>query len=332
MGSHELPNIVINNIRFQLEGYNPPDPSGKRSLKMRSFLVDGTSYELYLYQSESSLGLWRLGCWDRGMFYKGKLDYVQQTFIHFILQEFINKNISKIDGLHFKNEHLELSDKIKTDYKEFLDYSFPFCYTKLAAYESTRKHYIPIHINDPSRIVEIKPFSDFEKDETKRCGFWKVSPEPYLKTLSDEFSKIYRLDENSIHFLYTETYEYSTTEFRNTIKFNIISTYFVCRLISRNKQPDLYLYYMIYNIADHTGIDVDGLLIDKYYFPLFLTPNIKITPFGTFQHYVLSAGYICKLFEHMKQAEKFGRGISREIKYIGYMYNDLFPFNEIKTL
>ena len=92
----DLPNIVINNIRFQLEGYNPPDPTGKNSLKIRSFLPDGTSYELYLYQSESSLGFWRLGCWNRGLYYKGKVDYIQQTFIHLNLQDFINKNISKI--------------------------------------------------------------------------------------------------------------------------------------------------------------------------------------------------------------------------------------------
>jgi hypothetical protein len=328
----ELPNIKINYIRFQLEGYNPPDHTGKHSLKIRSFLANGTSYELYLYQSESSLGFWRLGCWDRGIYYKGKLDYVQQTFIHFTLQEFINKNISKIKGIPFKNEHPELSDKIKSEYKEFLDYSFPFCYSKLASYESTRKHYIPIHINDPSRIVEIKPFSDFEKDETKRCGFWKVSPEPYLKELSEEFSRIYQLDQKSIQFLYNDTYEYSTMLNESTIKFNIISNYFICRLISRNKQPDLYLYYTIYNIVNRTNIDAEILLVDKHYFPLFLTPNIKITPFGTYQHYVLSAGYICKLFEHIKQAEKFGRIISRDTKYIGYMYNDLFPFNEIKTL
>ena len=303
--------------------------------------MDGSSYELYLYRSDSSLGFWRLGCWDRGMFYKGIMDYVQQTFIHFTLQEFINKNISKLEGLHFKNEHPELSEKIKTEQTELLENNFPFCYTKLSAFKSTRDHYIPIHINDPSRIVEINPFSNANKDETNRCGFWKVSPEPMLRSLSEEFSKIYQLDKSSIRFIYTDTYEYANKMIDETmIKLNIISNYFICRLISQIGQPDLYLYYMIYNIVNGSSVEVDSLLVDRHYFPLFLTTNITISPFGTFQYYVLSGGYICKLFEHKKQAETFGESFSKQLgksfskdhKYIGYIYNDLFPFNEIKTL
>lgn len=100
----------------------------------------------------------------------------------------------------------------------------------------------------------------------------------------------------------------------------------------QNSGPDLFLYYTIYNIAHGSKISYDSLMVDKKYFPLFLTTNLKITPFGTFENYVLSAGYICKLFEYKKQSETFGNNISKDHRYIGDMYDDLFPFNIIKTL
>ena len=80
-----------------LFGLNPKNEViDRNSLKIISRIPSGEMYELYLYQSETSLGFWRLGCNNRGQLYKGENDYIQQTLIHFSLQEFINKNISKI--------------------------------------------------------------------------------------------------------------------------------------------------------------------------------------------------------------------------------------------
>jgi len=330
----EFPNITIDNIRFQLEGYNPPTPTVDRAcLKIRSFLTDGRNYELYMYQSESSLGFWRLGCWDRGMMYKGSVDYVQQTFIHFSLQQFINNNISKIERLQFKNTHPELTEKLKAENSELLTNSFPFCYTKLTAFKSTREYYIPIHINDVSRIVTIDAFTEFNRDESKRCGFLKVSPEAHLKAISAKLSEKYLLDRSSIQFMYTDTYTYNNTNIHDSpVKLHIISNYFNCHLISKDGKANLYLYYMIYNIVNQSSVHAEQLLVDRRYFPLFLTTSKRISPFGTFEYYVLSASYICKLFEHRKQSDTFGQSVSKDHQYIGYLYDDLFPFNEIKKI
>jgi hypothetical protein len=92
------------------------------------------------------------------------------------------------------------------------------------------------------------------------------------------------------------------------------------------------LYYTNYKITNEDKIDTQTILADNNYFPLFLTTNTNITPFGVYQNYVLSAGYICKLLEYKPQSRGFGIPISKEHNFIGLMYNDLFPFNEIKLI
>ena len=334
----DLPNITIDDINFRLIGYNPQNQIVDRdALKIISTLQDGTSYELYLYQSETSLGFWRLGCFDRGQLYKGLNDYIQQTFIHFTLQEFINKNISRVKDIRFINTHPELNSDIykrfNTEYPEILESSFPICYSKLPFYKHTLTHYIPSHTNNTARMIQLEPFMEFDKDVTKRCGSWKGSPEEYLKTISERFSELYELNIESIQFLYNDLYEYNNVYGDGTtpVKLNIIFNIFCCVLIPKRGGPNLYLYYTIYNIIDGSKVQEESLMVDKHYFPLFLTTNTNITPYGTFENYVLSAGYICKLFEYVKQST-IGKVISKEHRYIGYIYNDLFPFNIIKSL
>jgi len=327
-----LPFIIIDNITFRLDGVNPKNYDvDKDCLKITSIISDGTEYELYLYRSESSLGLWRLGCWDMGMFHKGAHDYVQQTLIHFSLQDFINKNISKVDKINFVNEHNELTPEVKEQNGAVLTNSFPLCYSKLKKFQSTREHYIPMHINDIRRIIEIEPFIHLNIEPKNRCGFWVNSPITHLNQLSVEFERRYRLNKESIRFLYNDVYDYNDKQMDDSpIHFRLISNYFVCQLLSKDSQPDLYLYYMNYNIIDSSLVKLDSLITNNIYFPLFLTTEISISPFGTYNYYIPSAGYICKVFEHKKQSEKVGINVSKNHRYIGFIYNDLFPFDEIR--
>lgn len=328
-----LPSIIIDDITFRLDGYNPPnDNSNRHCLKITSISPSGIQYELYLYQSETSLGLWRLGCWDRNMLYKGTHDYVQQTLIHFTLQDFINKNISKVQEMHFVNEHNELIPEVKESTPYILSNSFPFCFTILKKYQSTREHYIPVHINSVERIVSIEPFNELNAEPTNRCGFWVDSPITHLNRVSESFKLRYNLNKGSIRFLYTDVYNYTDIKTdESQINLRLVSNYFVCQLTSKDSQPDLYLYYMIYNLIDDTGsVEIDSLLKNNMYFPLLLTTDVSISPFGTFNFYVPGAGYICKIFEYKKQSTKVGINISKNHRYIGFIYNDLFPFDEIK--
>lgn len=235
----ELPNITIDNINFQLVGYNLANESiDKNALKMISTLPNGTTYELYLYQSETSLGFWRLGCYNKGQLYKGENDYVQQTFIHFRLQEFINKNIDMVRSIPFVNTHPELKEetkeKIRKDGLDLYENSFPICYNKLLAFKYTFEHNIPRHIIEPTRMIHIEPFDDFDKEPSNLCGYWKKNPLPYLQTISLKFSEYYQLDESSIQFLYNDIYEYSNIQLDGSpIKLNVIYNIFLCQLVSK---------------------------------------------------------------------------------------------------
>jgi hypothetical protein len=332
----ESPNINIDNINFRLDGYNPPNEIIDRAaLKITSRILDGTTFELYLYQSETSLGFWRLGCNNRGVLYKGENDYVQQTFIHLRLQEFINQNISKVKDIRFTNTHPELDaptrERVQSFYPDILNSNFPFCYTKLRAYACTLDYYITRIINDPRRMIEIPAFSEFNKVVEQRCGNWKINPQEYLQTIAENFSKHYNLVKDSIHFLFNGVYEYaSELNSETTVRLNIIYNIFICQLVSQTAGPDLYLYYTNYKIVNKDTVKEGDLFVDNFYFPLFLTTNTRITPFGVYENYVLCAGYICKLFEYRLQSTTFGKLVSKDHCYIGFLYNDLFPFNEIK--
>jgi hypothetical protein len=205
--------------------------------------------------------------------------------------------------------------------------NFPICWDKLA-FKNTFKYYIPQHIIDPNRMIKIEPFLTFDKDLSKLCGNWKKDPRTDLQELSTKFSEQYQLDKSSIKLLYNDVYEYNNKEFDGSpIQLNVNYDIFICKLISKIDESELFLYYTIYII------DKD-IIAERQYFPLFLTTNLNITPFGTFEKYVLSGGYICKLFEYQEQVKipGFGARISKEHLYIGYIYNDLFPFYEIKLI
>ena len=194
----ELPNITINNINFSLVGYNPPNEVIDRAaLKIISRMPDGVTFDLYLYQSETSLGFWRLGCNNRGVLYKGENDYVQQSCIHFTLQEFINKNIAKIIDMQFINTHPELDETIKayikSDIPDMLNSNFPFCVKKLKKYKCTLDYYIAKIIDDSTRIINISTFSDSDKIFENKCGNWKSNPEEYLQTISSKLQNDYIL-------------------------------------------------------------------------------------------------------------------------------------------
>jgi len=333
----ELPNITINNINFTLVGYNRFNEIIDRdALKVISRTDDGQIFELYLYQSDTSLGFWRLGCNNRGQLYKGENDYVQQTFIHLRLQEFINNNISKIKDIPFINIHPEIDiptkERIESIYPEILNSHFPLCYSKLVMYKCTLNHYITKIINDSSRMVNVASFIDFNKNIDNKCGSWKKNPKEHLEAFAQNFSEHYELDKSSVRFLYNGIYEYESHEFdgKTPVLLNIIYNIFICTLVSRIEEPTLYLYYANYKIVYNDTVKKGSLLVDNYYFPLFLTVNTNITPFGVYEYYVLSAGYICKLFDYRKQSDTFGRSICKNNCYIGFLYNDLFPFNEIK--
>jgi hypothetical protein len=137
----------------------------------------------------------------------------------------------------------------------------------------------------------------------------------------------------SIQFLYNSSFEYN----EDTVKLNIISNYFVCCLKSKTDDTTIILYYMVYNIHNKYKA-LDELVKDSYYFPLFITTESTISNLGTFQFYIPSGGYICKILEYNKQCRDvktntfFGMCLTKLYSFIGIFYNDIFPFHQIKSL
>ena len=283
-----LPNIQINNILFTLIGYSfNKEKTEKESLKIISRDSYGIERDIYLYRSYSEMGLWRLGCFTRLLFYKGKDDYVQQTLIHFTLQQFIDDNINKIIDIPFTLEHTEINSQVRSVYTPIY---FPYCFSEIM-----KTHYIPLHIDDEIRRKHIEPFTTFQKNQLNRCGSWVIEPH-FLNDLSLQFQETFVLINESIRFLYTSSYEYN----EDTIKINIISNYFLCYLKSKKDDTIIILYYMQYIIHDNYKT-LDELLKDGYYFPLFITTESTISYLGTFQYYIPSGGYICKILESHKK-------------------------------
>jgi len=73
--------------------------------KIVALLNMTNSNTIYVYKSNSELGMLRLALWDNhgGIFIKG-LDYVASTFIHYDLQRFIKENYAKLTKITKKKE------------------------------------------------------------------------------------------------------------------------------------------------------------------------------------------------------------------------------------
>ena len=88
--------IIIGSYLFTLISYDFNDIEGRGSVKIKSnsIILDTFIEEIFfVYKSKSELGFWRLCHYTNYHLLKGDYDYVQQTFIHLELQNFIDNNI-----------------------------------------------------------------------------------------------------------------------------------------------------------------------------------------------------------------------------------------------
>jgi hypothetical protein len=124
--------IIIGEYFFTLISYHSNDLDNRGSVKIISRLIHSTETEtFFVYRSKSELGFWRLCSYNKELvnLFKGDNDYVQQTFIHLDLQNFIDKNLNNIPI----DEHL------------------------LCSYDNEEMNdIINEHINDTHRILQLK--------------------------------------------------------------------------------------------------------------------------------------------------------------------------------
>jgi hypothetical protein len=280
-----------------------------------------TFNEFSVYLSKSDLGCFRLGLkqnYDQKTYYKGEIDYIQQTFIHVKLQEFIYKCLDL--------EYLQYTDK-------------QFCNINKSLNEVEIKK-ITDHIDDNKRAIKKEPFISYDKykcGEDKKLFIDSGDLIIKLNEFSRQLETLYNCDIQDHKFIFKRTVD---DQFDNyTIKFNKINL--KLKIKNDNYQDNIVLYYCTAYITKFQKEQVQTQYINL---PIFLTTDDKITEFGTFNTYILAGNYICKAFEYTNQCtldiafcslqyrkeNDLDKYYFDDYYLIGNRYDNIFPLNIIK--
>jgi len=338
--------ITINGITFTLV-YKIYD-SDRLKIKIKS-----QSKEFLLYQSNSELGFWRL-CLNlnrnSNYLYKGKLDYVQSTFVHLELQKFINENIDKV--------------KLVTN-------------QILSQCRYTFSEEIKETINDKNRIIaNEEPFDEINQIEKTKCG--RIPPEidiatppasprsprtpeslpqiqvdkqtkhvqNILKQFSKRFKEVYDFNETSLTSMFTTNFVFQEVLHTTNTIYSIILDRKIYDSSKKTNQIILYFNISVFNTTSILSSDSPYYTsITKicdtpiHFFPFLLTPiNSTINRFGLYTTYIPCGIYICKPFDYhtkYKQctlSEITNYTCTKLYSYIGNRYKTLFPLKEVVQL
>lgn len=292
-----IPNsIIIDDIKFELISYDEDAHEKRGSLLIHStYREDGVkkTKPFYVYRSNSEMGFWRYSCIDdmeSGHLFKGDYDYVQQTFIHLKLQEFINNNITIIrKEKYYPNQ----------------------CNSRIMA-----------EINDKRRNLDIEPFETVKI----KCGD-KVSEGAIRRELLETSSKI--LSKYSIGKIsYLMPYNFENIFKAEVLKIKLNGHIWEVELINRLGGRNLKLYVLNYNIRT-CNEEESNLYYENKIIPLILTHEGIITRLGTYLNYVHSGIFICKILEYKSQCESLHE-CTNSYRYVGNRYEDLTLLDNIK--
>jgi hypothetical protein len=257
-----------------------------------------------VYLSNSDLGCFRL-CLKLLKYIKGD-DYIQTTFIHIKLQEFIYKCLDKLD----------VSEII-------------FCSTQLKYWNNYDWDKIIDHIEDESRKIEKEPFKDYSKF---KCGEIIDDVKIKLDDFSKKLEKLYNYSDNEFIFNHIVN--------NNINIYNIQFYKLKLKLKQENDsyQDNIVLYYCNVYITQFLEKKLNNPTF--YNLPIFLTIDDQITKFGTFNNYILAGNYICKIFDYTEQCitslsslfmdqEEKNNKCFNNYYLIGDRYDNIFPLNYI---
>ena len=256
-----------------------------------------------VYLSNSDLGCFRL-CLKLRNYIKGD-DYIQTTFIHIKLQEFIYKYLDK----------LVESDTI-----------FCLCRTQYLSNDDWDK--IIDHIEDKSRQIEKEPFKTYSKF---KCGDIIDDVKIKLDDFSILLEKLYNYSDNEFIFNYivNNINIYNIQFYKLKLKLKLKNDFY---------QDNIVLYYCNVYITQFLGKKLNNPTF--YNLPIFLTIDDQITKFGTFNNYILAGNYICKIFDYTEQCmttlsslfmvpEEKNNKCFNNYYLIGDRYDNIFPLNYI---
>ena len=189
------------------------------------------------------------------------------------------------------------------------------------------------HIDKETRQIKISPFIDNILNH--KCGdMYELGTIARLIKLSGQIKNNYDYTKpkiiNNINKVIDLDYKIYNT--KATLNGVIYSTH----LIEKNNCNQLTLYYIKYDLDITSDNKINKKIhVNNYYAPIILIKNDSITEYGTYENYVLSGAYICKILEYNtltnKQCPKGTQNCSNNYGYIGEIYNILYPYNELKN-
>ena len=299
---------------------------GYETIRILSYISEiSEKYDFWCYRSHSELGIWRFGTVNPENvreFYKGP-DKVQTTLIHLELQQFINNNMRYmviVETIPFTKANL-IAHNLTTFSNEpmFVDISRDPKYNVL--------------INSTDRQTrKLEPFNTINKQIT--CGH---------KNFTD-ITKV--LDQFSVNFKKSYTIVHTTNIIPNySYTFEDIFTatghIYETILASNDKttHPDVLLYFFrshftnISNPDNHLYPHIDNICSKPYHImPILLTTTRDINLLGVYEQYISAGIYICKELDKSascKADENRDYRVTRDYTYIGYRYDNLFPYVDI---
>jgi hypothetical protein len=291
--------------------------------------IDEKVNKFSVYLSRSNLGCFRLLYITYGHYAKGHEDYIQQTFIHLELNDYINKCVPILSDVDY-----DYTDRSLNVYRYLQQNDTNFNMSKNNIFNMLNNSIfiqnlknIKNHIDDNSRMIKKNPFIEY--NQQIRCGHEKKEDKntiiKILRDFSNKLTDLYNYSENNF------VCEHTVNNELDNFKIQFYKLNLNLKQKDYSNIDNIILYYCNVEIEKFNGLITNSYIkTDRKNFklPVFLTSDNKITKFGTFTNYILAGNYICKLFEYREQCKD--QLCTFKYQLIGDRYDNIFPFNIIK--
>ena len=313
---------------------SPYITNARDHVRFMSRSTEGTQI-LNAYRSTSELGIWRLGYLRRSDcgLNKFKLDYVQGTLLHHLLQKLINENfetlpfipedesgtklvtdgeIGEINAKRNRSTEAELLDPTFLQRHKFILFEFPTVIDESV-------------IDNPERKIQLPPFSSVHITCTNKTSETNIKSQ--LGMLSSMLERNYDIDFDSNELIVT----YPFQEINENI-WNCVITMYTVQL--RTKVPSENNVILVYCKYDMEYSSRHQQVSGCYGIALLKTNESAVNKYGLYSHFIDAGIYICKPIvysimcvgttEELKERE-----CSETYTYAGDRYESVFPYSQL---
>jgi hypothetical protein len=300
--------IIIDNLYFLIINKNIIKDFKRPIVNIYSstnenFSENNNKFSVYL--SNSDLGCFRL-CVELFNNYEKGNDYIQSSFIHIELQEYIHKIFEKLEP---SEDH--------------------FCSIIESETHGKNGQKLYDHIYEKERQIIKTPFIEYN---INACGddnsLLSSDVNEKLNNFSEKLKSLYDFSND-----FSNNKPICKVNINDSINIYYLEFYKVKLKLKEQEQEDnIILYYCNAKITKFMNKTSESFPI-YINLPVFLTTTEgdKITKFGTFEKYILAGNYICKVFDYINQCPKDHTGeCFGKYKLIGDKYNNIFPLLEIR--